>query len=134
MDGTTYLEFMKIAVICVMWYLCSASDNIIGKVVMADFPYPMTISMIQLTSTAVFLSPFLPCIGATKIGTYNQHYFCTMIIPLAMAKIVSSVSSYFSILKVSVSYAHTVKATLPMFTVILAKIILGESQTLPVST
>ncbi|KAK7501159.1 hypothetical protein BaRGS_00007644 [Batillaria attramentaria] len=132
MDGTTYVEFLKIALICLMWYLCSASDNIIGKVVLSEFPYPMTMTMVQLMTTSLLLGPFLPCLGATKRGTYDRRYFFVMILPLAFGKFISSVSSYISIWKVSVSYAHTVKATLPFFTVILAKIILGESQTLPV--
>ncbi|XP_070194086.1 solute carrier family 35 member E1 homolog [Littorina saxatilis] len=132
MDGSTYVEYMKIALVCVMWYLCSASDNIIGKVVLSDFPYPMTMTMIQLLTTSVFLAPFLPCVGATKKGQYDRRYFFVMILPLAFGKFISSVSSYISIWRVSVSYAHTVKATLPLFTVILAKLILGENQILTV--
>lgn len=132
MDGTTYLEFLKIGLICLMWYLCSATDNIIGKVVLSDFPYPMTMTMIQLSTTSIFLAPFLPCVGATKIGSYKRRYLFTMILPLAMGKFISSVSSYISIWRVSVSYAHTVKATLPLFTVVLTKLILGENQTMPV--
>lgn len=107
MDGTTYLEFLKIALICVMWYLCSASDNIIGKVVLSDFPYPMTMTMVQLVTTSLFLAPFLPYLGATKRGTYDRRYFFVMILPLALGKFISSVSSYISIWRVSVSYAHT---------------------------
>lgn len=132
MDATTYLEFLKISLICLLWYLCSSSDNIIGKVVLSDFPYPVTMTMVQLLTTSLFLAPFLPCVGASKKGTYERRYLFTMILPLAFGKFISSVSSYISIWKVSVSYAHTVKATLPFFTVVLAKIILGENQTLPV--
>lgn len=109
MDGSTYVEFLKIALICLMWYLCSASDNIIGKVVLSDFPYPMTMTMVQLLTTSLFLGPFLPCVGATKQGHYERRYFFIMILPLAFGKFISSVSSYISIWRVSVSYAHTGK-------------------------
>ena len=109
MDGSTYVEFLKIILICLMWYLCSASDNIIGKVVLSDFPYPMTMTMVQLLTTSVFLGPFLPCVGATKRGHYERRYFFIMILPLALGKFISSVSSYISIWRVSVSYAHTGK-------------------------
>lgn len=107
MDGTTYLEFLKIALICLLWYLSSASDSIIGKVVLSDFPYPMTLTMAQLLTTSLFLGPFLPCLGAKKKGEYDRRYLFTMILPLAFGKFLSSVSSYISIWKVSVSYAHT---------------------------
>ena len=109
MDGSTYVEFLKIIVICIMWYLCSASNNIIGKVVLLDFPYPMTMTMVQLLSVSVFLAPFLPCVGANKEGSHDRRYLFTMILPLAFGKFITSVSSFVSIWKVSVSYSHTGK-------------------------
>ncbi|GFS14371.1 solute carrier family 35 member E1-like protein [Elysia marginata] len=132
MDGGTYLDFMKIALLCVMWYASSTSDNILGKVVLSDFPYPMTMAMTHLVTASICLGPITNILKVPKGRSIPRRYFYTMIFPLAFGKFISSVLSYVSIWKVSVSYAHTVKATLPLFTVLLSRIILGEKQTWPV--
>lgn len=132
MTDNDFLHALKLVIICIMWYISSAGGNVIGKLVLNEFPYPMTMSMVQLTSAAVYLGPVLALLGVPKSGEISRPYFRTMIIPLAFGKFVSSVSSHISIWKVSVSYAHTVKATLPLFTVILMRLCFKEKQTLPV--
>ena len=108
MDGDAYFDFMKIALMCILWYLCSTSDNIIVKVIMgADFPYPMTVTLVHLLTAAVLLGPIKHFLKVPRGLSVDRKYYFTMIIPLALGKFISSVSSYFSILKVSVSYAHT---------------------------
>ncbi|CAG5118628.1 unnamed protein product [Candidula unifasciata] len=132
MDGVAYIDFLKISLICILWYLCSASDNILGKVVLSDFPYPMTMTMTHLVTASILLGPIRRFMNVPPGRPIDKRYFYVMILPLALGKFVSSVSTYISIWKVSVSYAHTVKATLPLFTVVLSRIILGEKQTWPV--
>lgn len=132
MDGKAYIDFMKIVVICILWYLCSTSDNILGKIVLSDLPYPMTVTMTHLVTAAIFLGPIKSFMKVPHGKSIDKRYFYIMILPLALGKFISSVSSYISIWKVSVSYAHTVKATLPLFTVCLSRIILGEKQSFAV--
>ncbi|BFZ16857.1 hypothetical protein BsWGS_19896 [Bradybaena similaris] len=132
MDGVAYIDFLKISLICILWYLCSASDNILGKVVLSEFPYPMTMTMTHLVTASIFLGPIRRFMSVPPGRPIEKKYFYVMILPLALGKFISSVSTYISIWKVSVSYAHTVKATLPMFTVVLSRLILGEKQTWPV--
>ncbi|KAK6180431.1 hypothetical protein SNE40_012590 [Patella caerulea] len=132
MDNRTHMYALKIILICLLWYMCSSCDNIIGKVILNDFPYPMTITMAYLVTLSVGLEPFLRYMNIPAVVEIPKKYYLTMIIPLALGKFLSSLSSFISIWKSSVSYAHTVKATLPLFTVVLSRVLLKEKQTLPV--
>lgn len=154
--------------------------------VLNEFPFPMTVTMVQLLSITLYSGPFFNLFNVRKFADMTWRYYLTYIIPLAFGKFLSSVSSHWSIWKVSVSYAHTgewvhlkakkgggvknhyefrkwnfrscvkcthkckhfrpsttnkfnnssyqrlVKATMPLFTVILSRIIMKEKQTMTV--
>lgn len=105
----TYRTAVKVFVLCIVWYSASSVNNVIGKVVLNQFPYPMTISMVQLASITLYTLPILKfrdIPGATNIPL---RYWFSMILPLAAGKFFASVSSHVSLWQVSVSYAHTGK-------------------------
>ncbi|WAR23464.1 S35E1-like protein [Mya arenaria] len=120
MNNQEFFHALKLVIVCMMWYASSASGNVIGKLVLNEFPYPMTMTMVQLSSAALYLGPILSLLGVPKTGEISRRYYLTMIIPLAFGKFISSVSS------------HIMKATLPLFTVILMRLCFKEKQTLPV--
>ncbi|KAK9889765.1 hypothetical protein WA026_007146 [Henosepilachna vigintioctopunctata] len=128
-DSKHTREVLTVLGLCILWYIVSSSNNVIGKMLLNDFPYPMTMTMVQLLSITIFSEPFFNILGVRKYADISWNYYFKLIVPLALGKFTSSVFSHVSIWKVPVSYAHTVKATMPLFTVFLSRIILGESQT-----
>ncbi|XP_017473562.1 PREDICTED: solute carrier family 35 member E1 homolog [Rhagoletis zephyria] len=119
---------VAVIVLCIIWYLISSSNNVIGKMVLNEFPFPMTVTMIQLCSTALYSGPFFNLWRIRKYQNISRGYYWRLIIPLALGKFLSSVTSHISLWKVPVSYAHTVKATMPLFTVILTRFLFREKQ------
>ncbi|KAL1116850.1 hypothetical protein AAG570_005319 [Ranatra chinensis] len=97
-----------------------------------DFPYPMTVTMVQLVSITVYSGPLFNLWGIRRFTNLGWPFYFKFLVPLALGKFMASVFTHVSIWKVPVSYVHTVKATMPLFTVVLSRFILGEKQTFKV--
>ncbi|XP_077550425.1 solute carrier family 35 member E1 homolog [Haemaphysalis longicornis] len=128
-DAAHTAEIVKVVMLCVVWYGISSGNNVVGKVVLNSFPYPLTVTMVQLFSITVYSGPVFALWGIRPYLDLEWGAYMRCIVPLACGKFVSSLTSHVSLWKVPVSYAHTVKATMPLFTVVLSRIILKEKQT-----
>ncbi|OQR68402.1 solute carrier family 35 member E1-like [Tropilaelaps mercedesae] len=123
---------MKLVLLCCVWYSISSTNNVIGKVVLTNLPFPLTVTIVHLGSIALYSGPVLALSGVRPQLEMDWSTWCKCIVPLVLGKFFTSLTSHVSLWKVPVSYAHTVKATMPLFTVILSRIILGQSQTFSV--
>ncbi|XP_023161357.1 solute carrier family 35 member E1 homolog isoform X1 [Drosophila hydei] len=117
-----------VLLMCLFWYVISSSNNVIGKMVLNEFPFPMTVTLIQLCSITLYSGPFFNLWRIRKYQDIPRAYYMRLIVPLAIGKLLASVTSHISLWKVPVSYAHTVKATMPLFTVVLTRVFFGEKQ------
>lgn len=100
-------EVVTVALLCCVWYVVSSGSNVVGKTLLNQFPYPMTVTMVQLLSIAIYSGPFFNLWGVRRFVDISWPYYFKLIVPLALGKFVGSVFTHVSLWKVPVSYTHT---------------------------
>lgn len=66
-------------------------------------------------------------VGSFRPKPLRRRQWLLWICPLSTFKLVSSLSTQFSLAKVPLAYTHTVKATLPLFSVVFSWLLLGQT-------
>ncbi|XP_014359926.2 solute carrier family 35 member E1 homolog [Papilio machaon] len=122
-------EAATVVALCVAWYALSSASNVVGKLAMTEFPFPLTVTMVQLLSVVAYSAPAFALFGVRPEPPFPRRYYWRTLVPLAFAKFFTTMFSQVSIWKVPISYAHTVKATTPLWTALLARLLTGERQT-----
>jgi solute carrier family 35 protein E1 len=103
----TYRKAAKIFSLCIVWYTVSSINNVVTKLILNEFPYPMTVTMVHLVSTTLYSVPVIIIWEIPSSARIPLRLWFKLILPLALGKVFASVSSHISIWKVPVSYAHT---------------------------
>ena len=138
------LECIQIGILCIVWYsksidlfdeikterslrkyvdlIClgsSAIGNVIVKELLDEFPFPLTVTLVQLLSIWILIVPLIRYqkIPSPDYLNQNRSYYYKVIVPLAIGKFLAQLTSHVSLWKVPVSFTHTIKATMPLFTV-----------------
>lgn len=107
MADTLLRDVTTIICLCMLWYLFSSATNIASKTVISEFPYPQTVSMAHLMAVVCVMTPALSLVDVKTGPPLSVKKYLVTILPLALGKVATSVSSHIGILSVSVSYAHT---------------------------
>lgn len=102
-------EALTVVVLCIAWYALSSASNVAGKLAMTEFPYPLTVTMVQLLSVVIYSGPAFALFGVRREPEFSRPYFWRVLVPLAIAKFFTTMFSQVSIWKVPISYAHTGK-------------------------
>ena len=100
-------EKIRIGLLCLTWYSISSLNNIINKKLLTQFPHPISLSLIHLFSSAVYLGPLLKVWKVPGLTNIPSRTFFQLIVPLGLGRVFGSVSAHVTIWKVPVSYAHT---------------------------
>ncbi|CAG4977000.1 unnamed protein product [Colias eurytheme] len=119
-------ETVVVGALCAAWYTLSSASNVVGKLVLTEFPFPVTVTLVQLLSTVVYSAPAFAVAGVRRAPSFPLRFYWRVLVPLAFAKFLTTMFSQVSIWKVPISYAHTVKATTPLWTAGLAYALFGE--------
>ncbi|KAF9962220.1 suppressor of loss of ypt1 [Mortierella alpina] len=119
----------KLPLLCLLWYLSSAVTNNIGKQIMNQFRYPVTLTFIQFVFVSLFC--FLLGVGGPGFSMTTIRKptmgILQMTAPLVGFQVVGHVFSSVAISRVPLSVVHTIKALSPLFTVVFYRIILGTT-------
>ncbi|KAI8615098.1 triose-phosphate transporter family-domain-containing protein [Chytriomyces sp. MP71] len=113
---------------CLLWYLSSSITSNIGKELLNVFDYPLTLSWIQFlfVSVGCLVTGLVQCyilrIPETGIKWPTVEAIKTTA-PLTMFLISGHAFSSMAISRVPVSFAHTIKALSPLFTIGIYKFI-----------
>ncbi|KAF9111291.1 suppressor of loss of ypt1 [Mortierella sp. AM989] len=116
----------KLPILCLLWYLSSAVTNNIGKQIMNQFRYPVTLTFVQF----MFVSFFCFLLGSGfRMTTIRKPTIgiMHMTAPLVGFQVVGHVFSSIAISRVPLSVVHTIKALSPLFTVVFYRIVLGTT-------
>ena len=134
MSLINHLSLIKLILLLLLWYTTSSLANLISKRLLTIFPHPFTITFVQLFHGWVYSIPLLRLMKIpSPIYLHSTRiYYLTIMVPLAMGKFLSQFTSQISLRLVPISYTHTVKALMPLFTVILSRLFLAEKHSLKI--
>ncbi|KAI8357412.1 triose-phosphate transporter family-domain-containing protein [Mortierella sp. GBAus27b] len=125
------LQALRLPAICLCWYLSSAVTNNIGKQIMNQFRYPITLTFVQFWFVSVFCILAGAVFSTMKIRRPTKAIL-EMTAPLVGFQVVGHVFSSVAISRVPLSVVHTVKALTPLFTVLFYRVVLGTTYSRPV--
>ncbi|KAK9702483.1 hypothetical protein K7432_011224 [Basidiobolus ranarum] len=117
----TLTSSVKFCLYCLLWYSTSSITNNIGKSILTQFSYPVTLTFVQFGLVAAFAFLIAQFFGTNKIQKPCKEILLPTL-PLSLFAIGGHVFSSVALSQVPVSFVHTVKALAPLFTVLFHKL------------
>mmetsp|Transcript_22668 Transcript_22668/g.27380 ORF Transcript_22668/g.27380 Transcript_22668/m.27380 type:complete len:441 (+) Transcript_22668:399-1721(+) len=113
-----------LGVLFVMWYGFSVSFGIFNKQVLNVFPYPTTLTLLNLAVGSV-MACMMWAAGLHARPQVDRKTLIT-ILPLALVHTLGNLLTNISLGKVAVSFTHTIKSCEPFFSVVMQAVFLGD--------
>eukprot|EP01121_Diplochlamys_sp_Union-15-3_P022838 TRINITY_DN9848_c0_g1_i1.p1 TRINITY_DN9848_c0_g1~~TRINITY_DN9848_c0_g1_i1.p1 ORF type:complete len:358 (+),score=25.19 TRINITY_DN9848_c0_g1_i1:50-1075(+) len=123
------LENVKLLSVLSGWYLFSIFGNNSTKEILTAAPIPLTLTLCQYICVIVYCGVIFKYMGIAPLP-FSLNLI-KLGIPLATGHILGSWLGKLSLEYVPVSFTHTVKATSPLFTMVISRIVLGTQFSLP---
>ncbi|KAI8873900.1 TPT-domain-containing protein [Ramicandelaber brevisporus] len=123
-SSSASLSTVGLIAVCIAWYLSSALQGNIGKSILSDFRYPVTLTYVQFYFVAIYSVIYGKVLGFARIEPPSREII-TKMVPLAAFLIVGHLFNSIAISSAPVSFVHTVKAASPLFTVLIYRVLFG---------
>eukprot|EP01102_Stenamoeba_stenopodia_P014125 TRINITY_DN4660_c1_g1_i1.p1 TRINITY_DN4660_c1_g1~~TRINITY_DN4660_c1_g1_i1.p1 ORF type:complete len:389 (-),score=97.37 TRINITY_DN4660_c1_g1_i1:122-1288(-) len=123
------IDKAKLVFVVIGWYIFSSLSNNINKNILRLHPYPILLTAVQFGFISIYTLALLQFLGRKVLSNINMKKIYQYVVPLSFGHIFAHLFTQISIGNVPVSFTHTVKASSPIFTVILSKLYLGEEFT-----
>jgi len=108
---------IKIIFFIFVWYFVSSLSNNTNKMILSIMPRPMLLTLAQLMFVFIFSAIYLFFQG--KFALFSRPMMIR-ILPLAFANFFTHFLAYVALKDIAVSFINTIKATSPIFTVVLS--------------
>lgn len=116
---------VKIGIYFATWWALNVVFNIYNKKVLNAFPYPWLTSTLSLaTGSLMMLVSWATRLAETP---KTDGDFWKSLAPVAVAHTIGHVAATVSMSKVAVSFTHIIKSGEPAFSVIVSRLLLGET-------
>lgn len=107
---------LRFVLLCSLWYTSSAISSNTGKIILNQFKFPITLTIVQFGFVAIWSCAF---IYLTKgFLNYPKQNTIKSTLIMSLFSIAGHVFSSMAISRVPVSTVHTIKALSPLFTVL----------------
>ncbi|KAI9115644.1 hypothetical protein K1719_013313 [Acacia pycnantha] len=121
---------VKIGIYFATWWALNVVFNIYNKKVLNAYPYPWLTSTLSLACGSLMML----ISWATRIAEAPKTdlEFWKTLFPVAVAHTIGHVAATVSMSKVAVSFTHIIKSGEPAFSVLVSRLLLGETFPVPV--
>jgi len=132
--GIIWREDMSTISLCFVWYLSSALKNSFSKEFVTHTPLPVTSSFMESLFTVtftVFTVKFQKPLSQQPISQSKEIIpswsILWTILPICIASVIGHTLTQISLEFIQVSFTHTIKSLSPIFTLLMAYFIMGDS-------
>jgi hypothetical protein len=101
--------------LCGLWYMTSALSSNTGKVILMQFRYPVTLTIVQFGFVAAFSLLFMtPAVGLTTLRAPTRAIVRTTL-PMGLFQVGGHMFSSMAISRIPVSTVHTIKVRVSVY-------------------